>query len=64
MPGTSTKTHMISFRLDVGTIAKIQAAINTASNDASSVSDYCKKAVIRHVWRHEPDKRKIRSLLG
>jgi hypothetical protein len=64
MSGTSSKSQIIAIRLDNETIAKIRKAMASAANDATSVSDYCKKAVVRHAWRHEKDNAKLKEILG
>lgn len=56
--GTSSKSHMVSFRLSNEAYAKIRAALETPRNQNTSVGDYCKQVVERHAFRH--DKRKYR----
>lgn len=53
MSSTSSKSRMVSFRLPNEVRAKIERALEWPSNGNSSVSDYCKKVVIRHAFRHE-----------
>jgi len=53
MSGTSSKRRIVSIRLSNATIEKIEKALATASNNNTSVSDYCKKVVTRHAFRHE-----------
>ena len=59
MSGTSRKSQMVSFRLSLDALAKINKALSYPANDNSSVSDYCKQVVERHAFRH--DKRKYKA---
>ena len=61
MSGTSTKSRIISFRLSNEAYAKIRLALESPTNQNTSVSDYCKQVVERHAFRH--DKRKYRRSL-
>ena len=59
MSGTSKLSLVVSIRLSNAAYAKIQRALKTSSNSNSSVSDYCKKVIERHAFRH--DERKYRG---
>jgi len=58
MPGTSSKSRIVSFRLSNEAYAKILKALECPVNPNTSVSDYCKQTIERHAFRH--DKRKYR----
>ncbi len=58
MSKTSGKSRIVSFRLSNEALTKINKALETPSNNNTSVSDYCKRVVERHAFRH--DKRKYR----
>ena len=58
MAAINSKSHMISFRLSNEAFDKIQQVLNHPTNQNTSVSDYSKKVVERHVFRH--GKRKYR----
>ena len=57
----SGKSHMVSFRLSNEALAKINKALETPSNNNTSVSDYCKKVVERHAFRHDKRKYKLNT---
>jgi len=57
MPGKSTKTKVITFRLSNEVYAKINHALNTPRNRNSSISDYCKSVVTHWVFRHDRHER-------
>jgi len=59
MSGASSKSRMVSFRLSNEALVKIQKALEYPANCNSSVSDYCKRVVERHAFRH--DKMKYRK---
>ena len=64
MPGKSNKSKMVSFRLSNVSRAKIESALKAPNNQNTSVSDYCKKVVERHAFRHDKTKyRKARQAL-
>jgi len=59
MPGMSSKSRMVSFRLSNEAYNKIEIALQAYNNSNSSVGDYCKQVVERHAFRH--DKRKYKG---
>jgi len=59
MPNSTTKSIMVSFRLSKEAYDKIMIALSHPTNSNTSLSDYCKKVVERHAFRH--DKRKYRK---
>lgn len=61
MPGISSRSHMVSFRLSNAAYDKIRAALSHPSNGNTSVSDYCKQVIERHAFRH--DERRYRRPL-
>lgn len=58
MPGVSSKSRHVSFRLSNEAYAKIKRALEYPTNPNTSISDYCKQVIERHAFRH--DKRKFR----
>lgn len=60
MSGTSSKSHMVSFRLSNEAYAKIKRALECPANNNSSVGDYCKQVIERHAFRHDKRKYRIR----
>ena len=59
MPGTSSKSRHISFRLSNEALGKIEQALKSPANWNTSVGDYCKQVVERHAFRH--DKRRYKQ---
>ena len=56
MGNTSSRTHMVSFRLTNEAYNKILVALETPSNGNTSVGDYCKQVIERHAFRHSTRK--------
>lgn len=50
---TSSKSHMVSFRLSNEAYDRILKALDWPSNPNSGVPDYCKTVVERWVFRHD-----------
>jgi len=48
------KSVVVTIRLPADVVEKIQAAIACMANDSNTIGEYCKKAVIRHAFRHVP----------
>ncbi|KKM05681.1 hypothetical protein LCGC14_1751680 [marine sediment metagenome] len=59
MPGTSSKSRHISFRLSNEVLAKIEQALKSSANQNTSVGDYCKQVVERHAFRHDKRRYKL-----
>jgi len=53
MPGTSTKSRVVTFRVSIEAYDKILKALESPRNPNVSVSDYCKTVIERWVFRHE-----------
>ncbi len=56
MSRTSSKSHMVSFRLSNEAYAKIRVALEHPSNGNASVGDYCKQVIERYAFRHSTRK--------
>ena len=52
MPNKTSRTVIVSFRLSVEDLTLIRRAMRSPLNRNTSVSDYCKTVVHRHVNRH------------
>jgi hypothetical protein len=53
MSGKSSKTTVVTIRLQNRTVAKIKRALNSPTDPYQSVNDYCAKNIERFVWRHD-----------
>ena len=52
MSGTSKVSRIVSIRLAVSDIRRIKELIEKPASNETSVSSYCKTAVIRYLNRH------------
>jgi len=55
MSGKSSKSHLVTFRLDNATWDKIQQALDYpwSTGTANTHGDYCKQVITRWAWRHQ-----------
>ena len=60
MSGTSSKSRRGNFWLPNEAYDKILKALETPSNGNASVGDYCKEVIIRHAFRHDTRKYRVR----
>jgi len=47
-------SRVVTIRLPAEVVVKIEDALKSPGNDCESIGDYCRKAVIRHAFRHVP----------
>jgi hypothetical protein len=53
MSGHSNKSVLVSFRIPIEARDKIERALNSPTNAANSVGEYCRMWVLRSVYRHD-----------
>lgn len=53
MPGTSSKSKVVAVRLPNEAIKRIEKLLKHQYNKNTSVSDYCKVAILRYLNRHD-----------
>ena len=56
MSGKSSKSKVIGVRLPMDVIERIEGILHKPSSTNTSLSDYCKVAIIRYVQRHDKEK--------
>jgi len=63
MSGKSSKTTVVTIRLQNRTVNKIKRALNSPTDPYQSINDYCAKNIERFVWRHDKSEKTKEKLV-